>query len=328
MTPPLDAAAAAGRAGGIRSPRIDPVDDALHALELFSLSPLSLGGVHLRGWHGPRRQALLGWLRRAFESGVSRLEGSSHAPGWHLMPHHTEPDQLDESTDLTASLQQGRPVARAGLIERYAGGVVVLQRAERASPGLAARLAAALDERRFALIVLDESLADEEGPWAGLLDRLALSIDLRDESAWRSLDALAALGRSPGGPGPSAAGSQAPDRRRSASASSSRDRRLDPAHAQSGERALAELCRAAQLLGIDSMRRVVQASTLARISVLDAMWASVDRQSGSVQPRDGDLEFAVRQVLLPRARTLPALAESAEADPPPPTHRAARSTPR
>ena len=282
--------------------RVDPVDDALHALELFALSPLALGGIHLRGWHGPRRQALLGWLRRACASASAHRE-----PGWHLLPHHTEPDQLDPGADLAESLRQGRAVIRPGLIDRFAGGVVVLQRAERVSIGLAARLAAALDQQKFALVVLDESLPDEEGPWAGLLDRLALSIDLRDESAWRALDALAALGRS------------------STPAAGTAARSSDLACTQSDSRGLTELCRAAQLLGVDSMRRAAQASFLARLSVADSARGASRSTApeADLLPRDADLAFAIRQVLLPRATALPPIPApeetSAEPQDPPPT---------
>ena len=278
---------------------IDPVDDALRALELFSRAPSNFGGLHLRGWHGPRRLALLGWLRRACDSAAG-----GRLAGWHALPHHTDPDQLETGTDLAESLRLGRPVARPGLLARFAGGVVVLQRAERVSPGLAARLAAALDARQIALILLDESLPDEEGPPAVLLDRLALSLDMRDESPWRSLDALAELARAP----------------RGAARWLAAVRPVAPA--PSGERGLLELCRAAMLFGIDSMRRVEQASMLARMSAAEARRAPAageaagEAASDTLEPRDSDLALAIRQVLLPRARVMPMMAESDEAPAP------------
>ncbi|NBS63373.1 MAG: VWA domain-containing protein [Betaproteobacteria bacterium] len=240
---------------------IDPVDDALRALELFSRSPLNFGGLHLRGWHGPRRHALLGWLRRACESAAG-----GQSAGWHALPHHTEPDQLETGTDLAESLRLGRPVARPGLLARFAGGVVVLQRAERV------------------------------GPPAVLLDRLALSLDMRDESPWRSLDALAELARAPRGAARRLAAAQ------------------PVAPAPSGERGLLELCRAAMLFGIDSMRRVEQASMLARMSAAEARRAPAagEAASDTLEPRDSDLALAIRQVLLPRARVMPMMAESDE----------------
>lgn len=267
---------------------VDPVDDALRALELFSRSPLNFGGLHLRGWHGPRRHALLGWLRRACESAVG-----GRSPVWHVLPHHTEPDQLETGTDLAESLRLGQPVMRPGLLERFAGGVVVLQRAERVSPGLAARLAAALDTRQLALILLDESLPDEEGPPAVLLDRLALFLDMRDELLWRSLDALAELACAP----------QDVAQRLAAV------RPVVPA--PSGERGLLELCRAAMLFGIGSMRRVEQASMLARMSAAETTRAPATGgvASDTLEPRDSDLALAIRQVLLPRARVMPMMAE-------------------
>jgi len=294
---------------------IDPVDDALRALELFSRAPLSFGGLHLRAWHGPRRQALLGWLRRACENAAGGA-----GPGWYALAHHTEPDQLETGTDLAESLRLGRPVARPGLLERFTGSVVVLQRGERVSRGLAAPLAAAVDSRRIALILLDESLPDEEGPPEMLLDRLALSLDMRDESAWRSLDALAELARAP----------------RATAERPAANRFLPPA--PSGDRGLLELCRAAMLFGIDSMRRVEQASMLARMSAAEAMRvpsgeavvgeamvseAAVGKAVAGepVEPRANDLSLAIRQVLLPRARVIPMMADAEEHDPlePPPS---------
>ena len=102
---------------------IDPVDDTLRALECFARAPLALGGVHLRGWHGPRRSALLNWLRT-----VCAADQPGGARGWFQLPHHTEPEQLDDGLELSDSLRLGRPVRRAGLAERMAGSIVVVQR--------------------------------------------------------------------------------------------------------------------------------------------------------------------------------------------------------
>jgi magnesium chelatase subunit D len=157
-------------------------------------------------------------------------------------------------------------------------------------------LAAALDARQLALILLDESLPDEEGPPAVLLDRLALSLDMRDESPWRSLDALAELARAP----------------RGAAQRLADVRPVVPA--PSGERGLRELCRAAMLFGIDSMRRVEQASMLARMSAAEAKRAPAAGEAvrDTLEPRDSDLALAIRQVLLPRARVMPVMAECDE----------------
>jgi magnesium chelatase subunit D len=260
-------------------PSIDLVDDALHALSLFARAPLALGGLHLKGWHGPRRAALLGWLRRACSAAAP-----DRGIGWHTLAHHTSPDSLDASIDLTESIKLGRPVRRAGLVELFGGGVVVLQMAERAPSGLCARLAAEIDARRFALIVLDESLPDEAGPRPGLVDRLALTLDLRDETAWRSLDALSELGHA-----------------RSPVALTERVSRLDPFTSRLGSLGYKELCEAAQLLDVPSLRGVLQASLLARLSAVEA---------GRVEASHDDLAFALRQVLLPRARVLPSVPES------------------
>lgn len=269
-------------------PRIDPVDDALGALEVFAQAPLALGGVHIRGWHGPRRSALLGWLRRVWAAAQPGC-----AARWSVLPHHTEPEALDEAIDLTESLRLGRPVARRGLIAQHEGGLLVLPMAERASPALASRLAAALDQGQLALLLLDESLADESGPWAGLVDRVALSLDLRDETAWRGLDALAELGHES-----------------SPAAQVEQPRGASLGRAAVGERERIELCRAASLLGIASHRPVLQAARFAGLAAT---------MRGRSQASEADIAWAVRQVLLPRALVLPAVAsEEVEPDPPPP----------
>ncbi|MBM2575596.1 magnesium chelatase subunit D [Jannaschia sp. Os4] len=87
------------------------------------------------------------------------------------------PDIGDEALlgglDLTATLEAGRPIHRAGLLAR--DGLLVLPMAERCAPALAGRLARALDDGR-ALVALDEG--EEATAPAALLDRLAFHLDL------------------------------------------------------------------------------------------------------------------------------------------------------
>ncbi len=284
-------------------PRIDPVDDALSALELFAAAPLALGGVHIRGWHGPRRTALLGWLRQM----MARANPQAGAR-WSILPHHTDPEALDGSVDLSESLRVGRPVLRAGLLEQFQGGVVVLPMAERVSRSLAARLAAGLDAAGFALVILDESLPDEPGPWEGLADRLSLSVDLRDESAWRALDSLAELGHS----APARSASKAS---LSLAVSAQPGARRDAWQMSLDDRGRSELCRAATLLGIASHRPILQAACVARLKAM---------ADGRTQVSEADLAFALRQVLVPRARQLPALEADGVVEPP---HDAGQSPP-
>jgi len=90
-------------------------------------------------------------------------------------------DALYGGLDLSATLALGRPVLTEGLMNAPAA--LVLSMAERCPPGLAARLATALDNPSHCLVALDESAdADETLPPA-LTDRLGLFLNLEDQ-AW------------------------------------------------------------------------------------------------------------------------------------------------
>ena len=125
------------------------------ALTLLARDP-GLGGLHLRARVSPARAAL------PLPDGVT-------------LRHGLEDEALFGGLDLTATLAQGRPVRRAGLLDRP--GPLILTMAERCPPELAARLAAHLDACPRPLILLDES-ADDDAPPAALRDRLAFFADL------------------------------------------------------------------------------------------------------------------------------------------------------
>ncbi|MEN9776084.1 MAG: hypothetical protein RL322_3154 [Pseudomonadota bacterium] len=160
-------------------------DEVIAVLWALATAPVDLGGVCLRAWAGPRRARLLDWYRTALSRACRmRADGpSSAAPrvAWRMLPHHADPGQLESGIDLGLSLAEGRPVQVPGLLDQPSPPVVVVSMAERMGLGLSAALAAALDARRLALVLLDESLDDEQGPWTGVLDRLAVHLDLRDE---------------------------------------------------------------------------------------------------------------------------------------------------
>jgi magnesium chelatase subunit D len=153
------------------------------AAAAFAVDPVGLGGVAVRARPGPVRDRWLALVRQL-------LPGS--AP-MRRIPLHVSDGRLLGGLDLAATLAAGRPIAERGLLAEAHGGTVVLAMAERVPPGIAGKLAAALDthevalERdgftarlpaRFGLIALDEGDDHDERPPAVLLERLALQLDL------------------------------------------------------------------------------------------------------------------------------------------------------
>ncbi|MBS0123448.1 magnesium chelatase subunit D [Thetidibacter halocola] len=134
------------------------------ALTLLAVDPVGLKGVHLRARAGPVRDTLLA----AIPDDLRPLRRIS--PG-------ISDTQLYGGIDISATLAQGRLIREQGLLARKQR--LLLTMAERCEPGLAARLAQALDgEAGHSVILLDEGAdADERAP-AALIERLAFSLDL------------------------------------------------------------------------------------------------------------------------------------------------------
>ncbi len=256
-------------------------DEIARLLVILAAAPLALGGVRLRGWYGPRREALLALLKS--------LLAQSGMPS-RVLPHHTDAEALGDGLDLAASLHQGRPVRRSGLVSELTGGVAVVSMAERASPALVAALSAALDEQTLAVVLLDESLADEAPPAPLLLERVPLLLDARDEARWRVDEVQTQLTQYVFSDG------CAPDYLQGLSQAAGQVR-VESADYQA-------LAQAAVALGVQSLRADVQALRVACLHAALRSQRQIDRD---------DLAFAVRQVLLPRARYLPSPV-SAETD--------------
>jgi magnesium chelatase subunit D len=241
-------------------------------------------GCRLRGAPGPMRDAFLGTLR----------DGLAEAAPWQKLPAGVTDDRLLGGLDLAATLAAGRPIAERGLLARADGGLVLAAMAERLQPGIAARLAAAMDtgsissEReglsqcdaaRIGVIALDEGI--DEAPPSALLDRLALTV-VTDGAAgalapmeWESLEAArAAL----------------------------------PA-VRVTEAQVAALVVSALRLGVPAMRAPLLTLRAARAAAA---------LGGRTEPSDDDLLLAVRLVLVPRATAVPAPPEEPEAPPTPP----------
>jgi len=230
--------------------------DALRATLLFAADPFRFGGIVLRAGAGPVRDR---WLRL--------LQGSLPADSrLRRMPPHVADDQLLGSVDLAATLERGRPVHRPGLLAEVGGGVLLLSMAESILPAAAARVCAALERCRFGVVALDEGIAPDERPPAGLLDRLAFHLDLGGVALRDTEGCVSRLLRCPDGlPVP-------------------------------GHRALQALCGAAISFGIGSARAPLLALRVARAAAADA---------GREAIAEADLAFAARLVLAPRATHLP-----------------------
>jgi magnesium chelatase subunit D len=258
------------------------------AAALFAVDPVGIGGVLLRSAAGPARDQ---WLTRL------RHWLPAETP-WRRVPAHIGDDRLIGGLDLVATLNQGRPVARTGLLAEASGGIVVLAMAERSSPSLASRIAATLDTQevslqrdglalrlpaRVGVVALDESCDSDEHVPGALAERLALHLSL--------------------GPRPTDSALPAFDLPRA--------RWLLPEVRIDGDIVTA-LCEAAQVMGIDTMRAPWLAWRVARAAA-----ALQGRREVTVD----DAALAARLVLGPRARAWPKPGEEPSdetgADPPP-----------
>ncbi len=247
---------------------------------IFAVDPAGLKGVVLRAQPGPVRDCWLRQLRQLLPANTP----------WRRIPAHIGDDRLLGGLDLSATLRAGRPVSDPGLLVESRGGVVSIAMAERLEPGIAARLAAVLDNGEVALeragisrrtpvslgmIALDEGIGEEEAAPKALADRFAIylsleGIGLQDMGAPQaSPDAvLAARERLP--------------------------------RVRVEAELIATLCQAALQFGIDSLRMPLLAVKAARA-------AAALRESSRVD--EDDIALAAQLVLAGRATQLPPLEE-------------------
>jgi magnesium chelatase subunit D len=240
------------------------------ALACFALDPAAMGGIWLRARVGPVRDR----VQKGLEFALQGLKLRRLHPG-------IGDDALFGGVDLAATLAEGHVVRTLGLLGEPA--VLVMPMAERVKPGLAARLAAALDGRHgLSLIALDEGAEPEETLPSALADRLAIHLDLAEQCL-----------------------SDAPELA------------LDPealAEARAllpcvtvPETAIAELAEVAARLGILSLRAPLQALAVARASAA---------LSGEEEVEAADLTLAVELVLAPRATQIPEMQSDAPEEEP------------
>jgi magnesium chelatase subunit D len=273
-------------------------DDALLAAALFAVDPVGLGGVALRSPVQPARDQ---WLE------VLKSLSPVDAP-FRRMPCNVPDDRLLGDLDLAATLRCNRPVAERGVLAAADGGVLVVAMAERLTAVTASRLASALDlgevavprsgvlvahPARIGIVLLDESMADDEGVPASLLDRMAFLVDFNDLPPRSVLTPLH-------------------DRADIAAA------RPLLAHVSGDASLLTELCSAAFALGVESPRISLLAWRAARAA------AALD---GRTEVSQDDAVIAGRLVLAPRATRAPLEESDESAQPPPPSEPAPDSEP-
>ncbi|WP_240789896.1 magnesium chelatase subunit D [Roseomonas sp. HF4] len=278
-------AAGDGRAGPRAAPEDSVALDQRAAAALLAVDPVGLGGAVLRGGPGPERDAWLAQLRRNLPA----------ATPWRRMPAAVPDSRLLGGLDLTATLAAGRPVAERGLLAEADGGLLLLAMAERAAPGMAARIAAVMDAQevalerdglarrlpaRFGLVALDEGV-EEERVAEALRDRLAFHI-------------------SPGRPG-----DDDPPTSRDAIAAA----RARLAAVRVPAEMTEALAGAALALGIASLR----APMLAQRAAIAAAALSGRREVSAE-----DAALAARLVLAPRATRVPEAEPPPAEEPPPP----------
>lgn len=242
------------------------------AVACLALDPAAMGGFWVRARVGPVRDRLEEGLKTALQDlSVRRM-----AP--------TMPDEaLFGGIDLAATLDSGILTQTKGLLADP--GVLFLPMAERVEPGLAGRLANALDAGRgLSIIALDEGAEPGERAPEALLDRLAIHVDLTDHAL-----------------------SDAPDLAIDLDALV--EARLRLPLVETPDSTISELAEVAARLGILSLRAPLQALAVARASAA---------LSGADAIEEPDLLTAVELVLAPRATRMPEAPEDTQEDPPPP----------
>jgi magnesium chelatase subunit D len=254
---------------------------AMDAARLFALAPARFGVLMVRARAGPTRDAYLAMLRGLI--GVDRP--------WRRLPMGIDDAALLGGLDLTRTLADGAPVLALGLLAQADGGVLIAPSAERMGAGLAARIAAVLDQggvqleregrslwraSQFGVIGLDEGEDDESAP-AALWERAAFIVSLDGLGHGAFSAAPAAL--------------QAP---REASAS---------------DADIEALCRAASALGVAAIRAPLWALRAARLLAGGRGQAKVAAE---------DLTHAAGLVFGPRAAVPPEPVDASSPPEPPP----------
>ncbi|WAP67444.1 hypothetical protein [Jiella pelagia] len=253
--------------------------EALSAVAVFAVDPQI--GLRLAARAGPVRAAALETL---------------HALIADDMPVRKMPAGISEAAllgglDLAASLHTGQPVLEKGLIADTHGGVLIAPMAERMTQEAAGLVSLALDRGHLSIerdgmsrdmpaqigvVALDEGMEPDEAPPENLCERLGL---------WISLDGADPRGESDGG----------------LDAETVVSARSRLASVRPDDPAIETICQTAMAFGIVSLRAP-------HLAIRAACAAAA--LGGRLSPSPGDVEAAIRMVLLPRAVTMPSMPEA------------------
>jgi magnesium chelatase subunit D len=266
---------------------------------LLAVDPRGLRGAVIRAPAGAAREAWIGEFLRLMPADVVVKP----------VPGTIADGRLLGGLDLAATLALGKPVAERGLLADCNGGVALFPMAERLSLSLAARVTAAMDagevvvERdgfqlrtptRFATVLLDESVEEDECASQSIADRLAFHLDLAafperlfhrypDQSADSALMSLPIT------------------------AEDVAQARLRLPQVVANAASIEALTSTAFVLGVDGMRAPILAINAAR--ALAAL-------NGRTQVSEEDVVLAAKLVIAPRATRLPAPTEPSPEEPP------------
>ncbi|NDW05786.1 magnesium chelatase subunit D [Jiella pacifica] len=253
--------------------------EALSAIAVFAVDPRI--GLRLAARAGPVRAAALQVLHALLSDDIPVRK----------MPAGISEAALLGGLDLAASLHTGQPVLENGLIADTDGGVLVAAMAERMTQEAAGLVSLALDRRhisierdgvsreipaRIGLVALDEGMEPDEAPPENLCERLGL---------WISLEGADPRGAADGGLDAEAIASA----------------RNFLASVRPNDGTIETICQAAMAFGIVSLRAP-------HLAIRTACAAAA--LGGRLSPSSGDVETAIRMVLLPRAVTMPPMPEA------------------
>jgi magnesium chelatase subunit D len=297
----------------------DTCQDTLLAATLFALDPPHMGGICIKAHAGPVRTLYLEFLR-------SQLRENTP---YRKLPLSIQDERLLGGLDLAATLNTGKPVLNKGVLAEVHNGVLVVPMAERISPALAARLSSVMDRREvlvqreglsaeipaaFGLILLDESVEDDERVAPELIDRIAFMVDLTDISHAQMKEALECFSDCHCEEREARRGNPAVDRHGPAALAmtttnpSLRAREAGAAiHSTASDEITTALCSTAMALGIPSIRTSIFARRAAELA-----GQLYDRNTVTQE----DAALAARIVLSPRATIAPIDPDQEQEEPP------------
>ena len=263
-----------------------PWADAEWAAALLVLLGHTLGGVHLRAPPGPVRDY---WLER--------VRNLSQQTRLRKIPAGVPEARLLGGTDLSATLQQGKPIAEMGMLAECDERIVIAAMAERMSRNTVHHVCTALDEgqlriardgitgnatTRITVIASDEG-TEEETLHPALADRLGLTVNLENIGIHDAEDEMFD----------------------SADIARAKTRLQRVSITDEHYHALSAI---GVSLGIESPRALN-----AGLKVMRACAAICGRLSTD----EADLSLAVRLCLLPKAQQLPDFSDAEHEEPPP-----------